>query len=95
MHKLSLSSNGQHVKQVGIYHSFVHTLTVSSNNRWLNDKNSCPVCRKPLTGDQPDTDPNLTQGSAAGPQEGALAQQGLDRDMYANEVMFRMGRLQR
>ena len=63
--------------------------------RWLSDKNSCPVCRKPLTGDQSDTDPNLTPGSAAGGQEGMLAQRGLDRDMYASEVMFRMGRLQR
>lgn len=63
--------------------------------RWLNDKNSCPVCRKPLNGDQPQ-DPQLTRGSVA---EGADAvmnrQHNWNNDMYASEVMFRMGRLQR
>ena len=63
--------------------------------RWLNDKNSCPVCRKPLTGDQPQ-DPHIARGSAA---EGADAvmnrQHNWNNDMYASEVMFRMGRLQR
>ena len=65
--------------------------------RWLHDKNSCPVCRKPLTGDDPSEDPNLTRGSAAQAAGGGLnrQQQIWDNDMYASEVMFRMGRLQR
>lgn len=65
--------------------------------RWLHDKNSCPVCRKPLTGDDPSEDPNLTRGSAAQAAGGGLTRQHQiwDNDMYASEVMFRMGRLQR
>ncbi len=65
--------------------------------RWLHDKNSCPVCRKPLTGDDPTEDPNLTRGSAAQAAGAGLnrQQQIWDNDMYASEVMFRMGRLQR
>lgn len=65
--------------------------------RWLHDKNSCPVCREPLTGDDPNEDPNLTRGSAAQAAGGGLnrQQQIWDNDMYASEVMFRMGRLQR
>ncbi len=65
--------------------------------RWLHDKNSCPVCRKPLTGDDPSEAPNLTRGSAAQAAGGGLnrQQQIWDNDMYASEVMFRMGRLQR
>ena len=63
--------------------------------RWLNDKNSCPVCRKPLTGDQPE-DPNLTRGSAPEVAGNGLGRQrNWNNDMYASEVMFRMGRLQR
>lgn len=64
------------------------------SSRWLNDKNSCPVCRKPLTGDQPE-DPHLTRGSAPEAGNGLNRQRNWDNDMYASEVMFRMGRLQR
>lgn len=67
------------------------TLTVC---RWLHDKNSCPVCRKPLTGDAPE-DPDLTTDSAAQAANVGNRQQVWDNDMYASEVMFRMGRLQR
>ncbi|DBA84123.1 TPA: hypothetical protein ACH3X1_006599 [Trebouxia sp. C0004] len=74
-----------------------HTFCEECISRWLHDKNSCPVCRKPLTGDDPSEDPYLTSGSAAQAAAGGLnrQQQIWDNDMYASEVMFRMGRLQR
>ena len=64
--------------------------------RWLHDKNSCPVCRKPLIGDDPNEDPHLTRDSAVQGANAGLNRQNIwDNDMYASEVMFRMGRLQR
>lgn len=63
--------------------------------RWLNDKNSCPVCRKPLTEDQPQG-PQVPRGSVVdGADAGIIRQHNWNNDMYASEVMFRMGRLQR
>ncbi|KAL3139146.1 hypothetical protein ABBQ32_005931 [Trebouxia sp. C0010 RCD-2024] len=65
------------------------------HSRWLNDKNSCPVCRKPLTDDQPQ-DPQMPRGSMVeGADAGLVRQHNWNNDMYASEVMFRMGRLQR
>ncbi len=92
------------VHLAGLQHEQVHTPVVVMLLiacwmlcRWLHNKNSCPVCRKPLTGDDPNEDPNLTRGSAAQAAGRGLnrQQQIWDNDMYASEVMFRMGRLQR
>ena len=63
--------------------------------RWLNGKDSCPVCRKPVDGDdQPPEDaprgyPGAPSGAAA-----AAAAGGWNADLLNAELMFRLAMLQ-
>ena len=57
--------------------------------RWLDQNNSCPICREALTASAPQQAP---------PPSGAAQQvreNGLEGEMYAAEVAFRMNNLHR
>ncbi|DBA78180.1 TPA: hypothetical protein ACH3X2_008143 [Trebouxia sp. C0005] len=95
-HKPGRDAAGKQLKPMWLScgHAFCQDCIAS----WLQDKDSCPICRQPVAATRPDPvqHSNLTRGASLPRPNVGLNQQhhDWDTDMYALEIKFRLARLQ-